>query len=302
MDSIPFNFRQIDYFVTVADTGGTAAAARALNVSQPSISQAVSRLEAVFGQPLFIRSPTEGMIPTPFGRRKLAELRNLRGQARAALSSGAAQGDVAADLDLGVFSTLGPRYAPRLLRRFRESVPNARVRLHEGDLRQLYTWLETGRIDLALVYDFSLPGDVAVEPLRDVAPYALVPADHRLAGRARVALKALLRDPLILIDLPHSRDYFLSLIQMQGVAAEVAMETGSVEMVRSMVANGFGVGLLATKLPYLTCYDGGAVAHLAIAGPVPPHRVALARSGRLPPTWVAEAFAAVARDYFAESD
>jgi DNA-binding transcriptional LysR family regulator len=302
MKPIPFTFRHIDYFAAVAETGSTAAASRALNVSQPSISLGVARLEEIFGQPLFIRSAVEGMILTPFGRRKLTDLRRVRSHARAALSAGAGQEGTPAELDLGVFSTLGPRYAPALLRRFREAVPNARIHLHEGDLQTLFAWIETGRIDLALVYDFNIPGEVAVEPMRDVKPYALVAADHRMAGRGSVSLAELLEDPLILINLPHSRSYFLSLIQMQGVTANVAMETGSIEMVRTMVANGFGVGLLATELPYRTTYDGGEVAHIAIAGPTPPHRIALACSSRLPPTWVAEAFAETARAFFASGD
>jgi DNA-binding transcriptional LysR family regulator len=296
MDSIGIGLRQIGYCIAVADHGSTAAAARALNVSQPSISLAVTRLEEVCGQQLFTRSSTRGMQPTGFGLRKLAELRNLRAQARAVLSG---EGAAPLELSLGVFSSLGPRYVPALIRLFGERHPNLSVRLHEGDLESQYRWLENGQTDLALIYDFHLPGDVIVTPIRNVSPYLLVPESHRLASRSSTALTEIAEEPLILVNLPHSRGYFLSLLALQQVAPRIAQETASTEMLRSMVANNLGVGLLATELPYRTAYDGRKVVHLEIDGAVPPHRIALARSATLPQTWIAAEFEAFASAYFA---
>ena len=71
MDPIPIGFRQIDYVIAVAETGSTAAAARLVNVSQPSVSLAVARLEETLGQPLFRRAAGQGMTPTAFGRRSM---------------------------------------------------------------------------------------------------------------------------------------------------------------------------------------------------------------------------------------
>eukprot|EP00873_Tetraselmis_striata_P022919 jgi/Tetstr1/443183/TSEL_031223.t1 len=299
MEPIPFGFRQIDYVIAVAETGSTSAAARLVNVSQPSVSLAVTRLEETLGQPLFRRAAGQGMTPTAFGRRKLVEFRSLRAQMRALLATDDGSGALPPVLELGVFSTLGPRYVPALIRAFRTKLPGARLRLHEADLETLHAWLESGRIDLALVYDFGAVADVEMVPLIDVPPYALVAGDHPLATRQSVDLATLLRDPLILVNLPQSRDYFLSVIQSRGLTAEIALETGSTEMLRSMVASGLGVGLLATRLPYRTTYDGGEVAHLTLEDPVPAHRVALARPARLPGTWVARAFEEVAGEVFA---
>jgi len=296
MKPISISFRQIDYVVAVAESGSTAAAARMVNVSQPSVSLAIARVEELLGQHLFIRAAGQGMELTAFGRRKLGELRGLRAQARATLCSPEVDGAFQAELDFGVFSTLGPCYAPQLLRRFKQEVPQALVRVHEGDLQSLCSWLETGHIDLALIYDFGLPRELEVTPIMDVRPYGLVAEDHRLARRDSVALADLLQDPLILINLPQSRGYFLSLIQMQDVTARITMETGSMEMLRSMVANGLGVGLLATELPYRTTYDGRKVVHLPIQGKAPAHRVALAREARLPQTWLSKKFEAFAQE------
>jgi len=292
---IPLSFRQLDYVIAVAETGSTAAAARRLNVSQPSVSLAVARLEEVLGQPLFLRAAGQGMTPTPFGREKLVAFRSLRAQTHALLAGAAEGTTLPPTLDLGVFSTLGPRYVPRLIRAFRAQVPNARVRLHEADLETLHRWLEEGRIDLALVYDFGAGTEVTLTPLVEVPPYALVAKDHPLAGDGRVSLARLVEDPLILVNLPQSRSYFLSILQAQDLSPTIALETGSIEMVRSMVANRLGVGLLATELPYRQTYDGGEVVHLQLKERVAPHRVALARAQHLPATWIADTFSEVAK-------
>ncbi|QYX56233.1 LysR family transcriptional regulator [Roseovarius sp. SCSIO 43702] len=299
MKPIPIALRQIDYVIATADTGSTAAAARLLSVSQPSVSLAIAKVEAHLGRALFVRTAGQGVVPTAFGRLKLGEYRQLRARAELVLLGGEQGREV---MDLGVFSTLGPRYAPSLVRQFEEAHPGAQIRLHEGDIEALANWLEGGQIDVALTYDFGLPSTWEVLPLADVRPYGLVPAGHRLEGRSEVGLAELLEDPLILMNLPHSRGYFLTLAQMQGVTPQVAHETGSVEMLRSMVANGMGVGLLATDIPHGTAYDGRAIIRVALAGNLASHRIALVRSKRLQADALTDAFCRYAVEAFADQN
>lgn len=297
--NIPLTFRQVEILLAVAATGSTAAASRALNTSQPSVSHAIARCEEVFGQKLFVRIPGRGMELTPFGQHKAAQLRELENQARWVLSGGEGTPEF---LNLGVFSTLGPRYAPQLVRRFTDSRPGAEVRLREGDLQTLFDWLSEGRIDLALLYDFGVPSDFAITPLMDAKPYALLPHGHKLARQPRVSAEDLTQEPVILMNLPHSRGYFLSLLQNARYPVRVAQETGSIEMLRSMVANGFGVGLLATDLPDGPCYDGSPVIRVPLDGHPPLHQIALAHRGAALKRPVIQAFTAFAKSFFTPPD
>lgn len=296
MKPIAITLRQIDHVIATAEGGSTAAAARLLNVSQPSVSLAIAKVEAHLGRPLFARTQGQGVVPTAYGHRKLGEFRTLRQQAGQVLDPQSPQEAV---LNLGVFSTLGPRYAPALVRGFQTATPATRINLIEGDLETLTEGLESGQIDVALIYDFGLPSSVQITPLADVRPYGLVPGGHPLADRDRITMAELTRDPLILMNLPHSRGYFLTLAQMHGVRPRIAHETGSVEMLRAMVANGLGVGLLATDIPHAIAYDGQPVVRLALSGDLPPHRIALARSGRLRAGDLVDAFCAFAVRHFA---
>jgi DNA-binding transcriptional LysR family regulator len=278
MKPIPLTLRQIEYILATADCGSTAAAARALNVSQPSVSLALSKVEDHFGRALFTRAAGQGVTLTSFGVQKLGTLRRLVEDARQVLDVDTPEHEV---VHLGVFSTLGPRYAPSLVRRFQARYPNAKIQLHEANLLTLADWLDRGQIDVALMYDFGLPSDLRILPLAEIRPYGLVSGGHRLAGRSTVNITELLQDPLILMNLPHSRSYFLTLAQMHGINPEIAHETSSVEMLRSMVANDLGVGLLATDVPHDRAYDSQPLVRLPLTGDLAPHRIALAQSKRL---------------------
>ena len=292
MNSIPFGFRQIDYVIAVADLGSTAAAARLLNVSQPSVSVAVAQVEAFFGLPLFLRLPGQGMRLTPFGREQVARMRAV---AREASSVFGQLRTPAHDLRLGVYSTLGPLYAPRLVRRFMDDHPGGKVTLVEDDIAGILRSIELGRLDQALLYDVGLPEGLHLTALADVPPHALLPVGHRLASAGPVDLLALSEDPVILIDLPHSRGYFLSLFHSAGARPRIAAETRSIEMLRGMVANGLGVGLLATVLPYDQTYDGRRVLRPTLRGAMPPSRIVLARSAAAHPTQAMTAMTTIAQ-------
>ncbi len=297
MKPIAITLRQIEYVIAAADGGSTAAAARLLNVSQPSVSLAIAKVEAHFGRPFFARSAGQGIVLTAYGAQKLGALRALRKEAQEALTPDSSARVV---LNFGVFSTLGPRYAPSLIRSFQRDHPQVDIRLHEADLETLSDWLDIGQIDVALIYDFGLPSRLTITPLADVRPYGIVPAQHRLADRAAVDLADLLQDPLILVNLPHSRRYFLTLAQMHGLYPVIAYETGSVEMLRSMVANGFGVGLLATDIAHDTAYDRQPIVRLQLNGNLAPHRIALAQSGQMKSSAVMAQFCQEAVAFFAD--
>ena len=64
-----FTFRQLEYLVAVGEAGTIAMASQRINVSSPSISAAISQLEAEFGTLLFVRHHAQGLTLTPGGQR-----------------------------------------------------------------------------------------------------------------------------------------------------------------------------------------------------------------------------------------
>ncbi|MPW19037.1 LysR family transcriptional regulator [Paraburkholderia sp. CNPSo 3157] len=252
------SLRLLRYFTATAETGSTTAAAKQLNVSQPSISVAIRELESLFDDTLFTRETGAKMTLTRFGVRKLAEARQLLNAAasfEADDSGDAASGEV----QIGVFSTIAPVYLPALLRIARTRFPDLSIRFVEGDLVQLEEGLRSSHIELALMYDVGLPADIERECLAELKPYALVPAASKLAKKAgKLSLHELAKEPLILIDLPHSREFLMAPFWQCGLAPEVRYRATSLELVRSMVAHGLGVSLLITQSE-MTSSSTGAI-------------------------------------------
>jgi len=271
---IHFSLRQLEYFAAAARHGGAARAAQALNVSQPSISKAIAELEDLWGERLFVRLHARGLELTAAGAARFRQARALLRQADALVAprSAALEGL----LRLGCLSTLGPRYLPEVLARLRAEHPGIHVQVEEGDTETLTRQLERCALDAALMYDLGLARSVRLEPVTDLWPYALLPWGHALAGRGQVRLAERAREPLILINLQHSRAYFLSLFHAAGVTPHIAHESASMEMVRAMVANGLGVSVLTTRPLRDVSSDGKRIACRALRGTLQPQSVVLA--------------------------
>ncbi|CAB5681635.1 HTH-type transcriptional regulator gltC [Delftia tsuruhatensis] len=264
---IHISLRQLEYFLAAARYGGAARAAEALHVSQPSISKAVADLEALWGEALFVRRHARGMDLTAAGSVRQREAQALIECAQRL--QGPRTAAMAGLLRLGYLSTLGPRWVPAIVAQMRKSHPQVEIALVEGDTESLTRGLERGELDVALQYDLGLARPrLALAPVADLAPYALLPWGHALAHKATVRLAELARSPLVLIGLPHSREYFLSLFRDAGAAPEVAFETESLEMARSLVANGLGVGLLTTRPVVDRAHDGKRLACRRLSGSV----------------------------------
>ena len=271
---IHFSLRQLEYLVAAAQHGGAARAAQALHVSQPSISKAIAELETLWGERLFVRLHARGLELTVAGAARVRQARAVLRQAESLLAPRAVA--LEGRLRVGCLSTLGPRYLPDILSRLRAAHPAIEVQLVEGDIESLTRQLERGSLDVALLYDLGLARGVRLEPVADLRPYALLPWGHALASRPRLRLAELAREPLILIGLPHSRDYFLSLFRAAGVTPRIAHESPSMEMVRTLVANGLGVSLLTTRPARDIGYDGKRIACRALHGTLQAQSVVLA--------------------------
>ena len=73
--------RHLELFVAACDAGGIGAAARQVHASQSTVSAAIQDLESQLGIDLLVRRPGGVAVPTPAGRRLLAEARSLLGHA-----------------------------------------------------------------------------------------------------------------------------------------------------------------------------------------------------------------------------
>ncbi len=271
-----FTLRQLEYLVAVAECGSVALAAERCHVSSPSISAAIAQLEQEFGLPLFIRRHAQGLSLTEGGRQ-------FTEAARAVLAAGAALNDRAAELTgqvrgplaVGCLLTFAQVVLPRLRRSFAEAHPEVEFRQSEHDHAALIEALRHARLDAALSYDLELPGDLEFLPLLPLAPYALLPEGHPLAGRAQVRAADLAPHPMVLLDLPYSADYFLSFFTAEGLRPQIAERTRDMGVMRAMVANGFGYSIANIRLGSDRAPDGRRLVFVPLVTPRAPMRMGL---------------------------
>jgi len=295
-----FTLKQLRYFVAAAETGTVTGAARQLNISQPSVSAAIAELEESLGLDLFLRHHAQGLSLTPAGRRLQTEATDLLAHAeelrQGALDLSQRPGG---EVELGCFQTFAPMRIPGMLRALKGRFPDMTVRVREEHLAGLLEGLRRGRFDICLTYDLGLGPEFAFETLADVPLYVMLPVRHRLAARKTVSLLDLMEEPLVLLDLPQSRDHFLSVMRGRGLEPRIAHETTSLEMVRGLVANGFGYALMHSRPQSDRALDGQRLVYRPVKEPVPPQRLGLARLAGARPTRAVQRFSEFCRDHFA---
>jgi DNA-binding transcriptional LysR family regulator len=287
-----YTFKHLRYFVAAGETGSVTKAAEQVHVSQPSISAAITHLEAVFGLQLFIRHHAQGLSLTPSGRRILGESKRLLNQAEGLHQYASELGEsLSGQLDVGCFTTLAPILMPSLIKDFCTRYPEVRVRCHEIHQEDLLDGLLRGRFEVALAYDLHLTADFDFDPIASFPPYAIVPPDHPLANRKRVSIKALIEEPMILLDLPHSRDYFQSIFLSLGLEPKIEHRSASPHMVRGLVANGFGYSLLNARLSNDQALDGRRFTAIPLSDKIRPLSLGIVRPAQSRLTRATTAFA-----------
>lgn len=241
--------QELRYLVALAETGHFGQAAEACFVSQSTLSTGLKKLEDYLGATLFDRS-LKRVTPTPIGREIVESARTILQEAERIRELARHIGDpMARTLQIGVIPTLGPYYLPHALIQVREAYPNLRLLLREVMTPHLLAQLHEGKLDAGLL---ALPIDeegLTVAPLFTEPFLAAVPAEHKLAKKAKIGLDELSQANLLLLEEGHClRDQALEVCGLQGLASEEVRAT-SLETLRQMVAMGIGV----TLLPKLAC-------------------------------------------------
>jgi len=272
-----FTLRQLEYFVAVGEAGSIAKAAEQVNVSPPSISASIAQLEAEFGVQLFVRKHSHALALTAGGRLFLKEAARLLNDADALHDiAGDIAEKVRGPLAIGCLLTFAQIVLPALRRKFEDAYPDVRVRQFERNQGQLFEMLQRGEIDAALTYDLELSQDMTFEPLMQLPAYVMLPAAHRLAARTGITPEELVDEPMVLLDLPYSREYFLSAFQPKGLRPKIAERTGDIAVMRSMVANGFGYGIANMRPLNTMSPDGKLLVFVPLLGDLRPLTMGIA--------------------------
>jgi LysR family nitrogen assimilation transcriptional regulator len=281
------DFKQLEYFVRVAELGSFSRAAQVLGVAQPALSRQVRLLEVELRQTLLKRNG-RGAVPTEAGQLLLEHGQGILRQVQRALhelehARGALTGRVA----LGLPPTLARRMAVPLAREFRKQMPEATLSIREGLSTAMQETLRNGQLDMALLYNTPHAPDIELELL---AHEPLVLVQKRPSGLAEdpppgpIALAEVAQMPLIIPTKPNA-------IRMQVEAAlaqlectpRIEMEIDGVSAILDFVADGAGVAILSSHA-VAGSRNPGAFTTRPIGPPLLQSQIWLATSAQRPIT------------------
>ncbi len=240
-----FTLKQLRYVEAAGRLGSISRASKEQSISQSSITAAIDSLETELGYSLFVRTPAKGIQTTPSGLESLLLIRNFIDQSKhfeeEIKSIG---GDTTGSLRIGCYATAAPAFLPPILKSFTEKYPGISITLLEGNMQTILDFLQEGAADLTFTYKLVEDSRQDFLPLFNAPPFALVAADDPLAQQGSVSLEQLSKQPLIMLDLPLARDYFIDLFHQIGLQPTIAHSTRSSEIARALVVGGFGYSIL----------------------------------------------------------
>lgn len=286
-----FTLRQLEYLVAVGEYGSVTEAAERVNVSAPSVSAAISQLEKEFGITLFVRRHAHGLSLTQAGHTFVDQARQILGEAaKLNALSNELTGQIRGPLHVACLVTFAQAVIPALRRAFSDDYPDVDFFQYERDQARILEGLRMARFDIALSYDLDIPADIAFHELAVLPPYAVLHEDHPLAGRSEVTIQDLAPHPMILLDLPHSSAYFLSLFREAGLSPQIVERTRDMSVMRAMVANRFGYSIANIRPISTYALDGGKLSFVPLTGNLRPMRMGILSMGGASPALTVRRF------------
>lgn len=242
------NLQELRYFVAVAEQRHFGRAAMTCNVSQPTLSSQIRKLEDELGVTLLERTNKRVDI-TPVGSLILVHAqRALAASGQMEAVARAARDPLVGPLKLGVIPTLAPYLMPLILGPLRQSYPGLTIELWEDQTRSLIDGLRNHRLDAVLLATPADAPEISEIALFKERLLAALPLDHRLAGEESVSEKALADELLVLAEGHCLANQALAACGSKNGAVrsglQASMQAATLETLVNLVAAGYGATLI----------------------------------------------------------
>ncbi len=258
---------QIRSLIAIVENGSFAQAARALGVSQATLSRAARDLERDLRKPLYHRTAA-GIAATPAG----AELARKLKLATREIESGieeleSAKGSLRGQVVIGAMQLTGSFLLASVLNEFISTYPHANVRISNGGYGAMLRSLRCGDVDFVLgLLREPVPEDLIQEPLAE-APYVIVARrGHPLFAKRKIVLDDLSAYDWVVGSPGACRRVCLDSLFAGRRKPEARVETSSLPTIRLVLARSDCLTLLTS---YELMYEDDALAALPY-GPIEP--------------------------------
>lgn len=242
--NVGMEIRELTWFTTLAETEHVTAASEQLNVSQPTLSRALARLERRLGVQLFDRRQNRlhlnkyGEIYRAHALRAANDMHVAEDRIRSLTDPDAGV------ITLGFLHSYGGWLVPRMMRSYLRRVPRARFDLRGAAADSVADDVRRGRIDLGVVGPRPIADDLRWDELGRERLTLSVPAGHPLAGHERINLSDLEDEVFVALKPEYGlRQVGDELCDRAGFRPTIACETTELSTMLGLVAAGIGIAL-----------------------------------------------------------
>jgi DNA-binding transcriptional LysR family regulator len=238
--------RFLESFVTVAEKGSFAEAARRLDLTPAAIAQRIRALESEIGVALLSRSGRT-VSPTEAGAAILGQAKTLLKQVRD-LGSIATSGQPAGELRLGAISSALSGLLPTVLKVLMQRLPGIDVYLLPGTSEDLYRKVLEGDIDAAIITQppFAIPKTCDWRLVREEPLVVLVPTSES----RRDAHAILASEPFIRYERTRWGGRLVDgYLRRAGIRPKERYELHALDAIAVLVDQGLGVSLVPDWAP-----------------------------------------------------
>lgn len=289
------NYELYKVFYWAAKTGSLTKAAKALYLTQPSVSHAIKQLEDSFGIALFYRN-AKGVTLTPEGailysyieqshvyitlaEEKMAALKNL--------DSG--------ELRIGGSDSLFKHYLLPYLEAFHDRHPGVRLHLHHGTTPEIIAFLKEGRIDLGVVRMPIIDPQLDVRESIKLRDCFVAGARYAELKGVALSLEMLLSYPVILFSRnSRARMAITELFQNYGIALKPEIEVGSVDLLIEFARKGLGISYVTREFVAKELEEG-SLFEIQLDVELPPAHVGIMTMRSMPLSSAASRFVEIIR-------
>lgn len=249
------NLAQIEYFLAVAEKLNFTEAAKALYISQPSLSKQIGLLEEELGFHLFLRNKRMVRL-TPAGEVLKDRWKHLTTELELSVEEAVkANASYAGEIKVGMINTMVvQKYIEPIFTSFSEKYPKMMLSFESYSFKELREKLLSGDLDIIFTFyfdfDFQLNEDIVWKRVEEMRLCLVVPKSNPLSLRDNLTLADVKNEPFILIspsDSPSGVNRIVDLCRTYGFQPNVKKYVPNISSLAFSIANGNGIAIHSDK-------------------------------------------------------
>jgi DNA-binding transcriptional LysR family regulator len=241
------SLRQLELFASLPNFTTLSAAAAHLHISESALSQAITSLEKAVGEQLCVRRKARGLTLTPTGQEFAEQARRILADTQELVLRAGRGEELRGPVKLGCYASFATNVVPELLEGFPKRHPGVRLEIMVGTNEELLSALEAGRLDVALVFDVSLPVGYRRRKVYATELEVHLHPGHPLTRAEAVDLADLADQPCILYDAAPSIRNVTDAFAARGLEPRIETRVTQIGLVEALVGRGLGYGLLMSR-------------------------------------------------------